>query len=306
MVSSVEQKILEKIDDTNELKSGAHNIRSNGESISRSTSRTISIKNKEDKSGIDVIIQPNTKNQSVHVPVVILNQDITDTVYNTFDVGENSDVTIVAGCGIHNCNAQKTEHVGIHEIFIHKGSKVKYLEKHYAESTGKSQKIFNTKTTIEIEEEGSLEMELVQIKGVDDGNKDMEINLHNNARLIITERIFTELEQEAKSNVTINLVGEDASAQIVSRTVAKDESKQKFYFMMNGKNKSRGHIECDSIIMSNATVTSIPALSASCEDAELIHEAAIGKIASDQLMKLMSLGLTEEEAQETILQGFLK
>ncbi|MCY6484295.1 SufD family Fe-S cluster assembly protein [Clostridium aestuarii] len=306
MVNSIEEKILNKIDDTGELFNGVHNIRSNGESISRNTSNSISIKNKEDKSGINVVIQPNTKNRSVHVPVIISNENITDTVYNTFDVGEYADISIVAGCGIHNCSAQKTEHIGIHEIFIHKGAKAKYIEKHYAESTGKSQKAFHTKTVIDVEEDGILEMELVQIKGVDDSKKDMEVNLHKNAYLIITERIFTESDQEANSNLTINLIGEDASAQIISRTVAKDKSKQKFYFMLNGKNKSRGHIECDSIIMGNAEVTSIPALSASCEDAQLIHEAAIGKIASDQLMKLMSLGLTEEEAQETILQGFLK
>lgn len=306
MVSSVEERILSKIDDIDELYKGEHNIRSNGEAISRSTSKDISITNKEDKSGINVVVQPNTKNRSVHVPVIISNKSVVDTVYNTFDIGENSDVIIVAGCGIHNCTAQKTEHEGIHDIIVRKGAKVKYVEKHYAEGEGKSQKNFHTKTIIDVEEDGAFEMDLVQIKGVDDSKKDMEVNLHKNARLLITERIFTENEQEAGSNVTINLIGEDSSAQIISRTVAKDKSKQTFYFMMNGKNKSRGHIECDSIIMNKAVVTSIPALSASCEDAELIHEAAIGKIASDQVMKLMSLGLTEEEAQETILQGFLK
>lgn len=306
MVNSIEEKVLSEIDNLDDLYKGAHNIRSNGKAISRTSSKTIIISNKEDKAGINVVVSPDTKNESVHVPVIISNSDITDTVYNTFDIGENSDVTIVAGCGIHNCTAQKTEHVGIHDLFVRKGSKVKYVEKHYAESEGESRKVFHTKTIIEVEENGTLEMELVQIKGVDDSKKDLEVNLHKNAHLIITERIFTELNQEAKSNLIVNLIGEDASAQTISRTVAKGESKQTFNFMINGKNKSRGHIECDSIIMDKAVVTSVPALCASCEDAELIHEAAIGKIASDQIMKLMSLGLTEEEAQETILQGFLK
>lgn len=306
MVNSVEKKILNQIDNMDELYEGAHNVRSNGKSISRSSSKSITITNKEDRAGINVVISPNTKNESVHVPVIISNSDMKDTVYNTFDVGENSDMTIVAGCGIHNCTSQKTEHVGIHEVFVRKGSKVRYVEKHYAASEGESRKVFHTKTLVEIEEGGTLEMDLVQIKGVDDSKKELEVNLHKDAHLIMTERIFTEGSQESVSNLVINLVGEDASAQAISRTVAKGESKQTFNFMINGKNKSRGHIECDSIIMDKAIVTSVPALCASCEDAELIHEAAIGKIASDQIMKLMSLGLTEEEAQETILQGFLK
>lgn len=306
MSESIQEKILRKIDDTKDLYKGAHNVRSNGESLSRSTTRSISIKSKKDKQGIDVIISPNTQNESVHVPVIVSDKNINDKVYNTFDVGENSNVTIVAGCGIHNCTAQRTEHEGIHDIYIRKGAKAKYIEKHYAESDGKSQKIFHTKTIIEIEEDGTLEMDLVQIKGVDDSKKDVEIRLHKNAHLIITERIFTELDQKSISNLIVELSGENSSAQIVSRSVAKDTSNQTFYFMMKGNNKARGHIECDSIIMDKAHVTSIPALSANCEDAELIHEAAIGKIASEQLMKLMSLGLTETEAEETILKGFLK
>jgi Fe-S cluster assembly scaffold protein SufB len=306
MVNSIEEKILNKIDDTKEIFKVEHNIRSNGKTASRNISSNVSITNKDDKPGINVTIQPNTKNKSVHVPVIISNMNVTDTVYNTFDVGENSNISIVSGCGIHNCSAQKTKHIGIHEFFIRKGAKVKYIEKHYAESTGKSQKAFHTKTIINIEENGTLEMELVQIKGIDDSKSDIEINLHKNAHLIIIERALTENTQKLNSNLNINLIGEDSSAQIISRSVAKDNSSQKFNFMLNGKNKSKGHIECDSIIMGNANVISIPALSAACEDAELIHEAAIGKIASNQILKLMSLGLTEEEAQETILEGFLK
>ncbi|AEB76542.1 SufB/SufD family protein [Clostridium botulinum] len=306
MQESIQEKILNKIDDTTDLYKGAHNIRSNGESVSRNTTRNITVKSKEDKSGLDVIVNNNTKNESVHVPVIVSNVNAKDKVYNTFKVGENCEINIVAGCGIHNCTAQKTEHEGIHDIYIGKGSHVKYIEKHYAESDGKSQKIFNTKTIVEVQEDATFEMDVVQIKGVDNSKKELNIKLHKNAHLIITERMFTDEEQVADSKVNIELVGEDSSAQIVSRSVAKDSSRQTFYFMMKGDNKSRGHIECDSIIMDKARVTSIPALDANCEDAELIHEAAIGKIASEQLMKLMSLGLTEKEAENTILKGFLK
>ncbi|KGN02496.1 ABC transporter permease [Clostridium novyi A str. 4570] len=306
MSESIQEKILSKIDDTTDLYKGAHNIRSNGESVSRNTTMNISIKSKKEKSGLDVIVAPNTKKQSVHVPVIVTDVNATDKVYNTFKVGDNSDVNIVAGCGIHNCTAQTTEHEGVHDVHVGKNCHVKYIEKHYAESDGKSQKIFNTTTVIEVGEDSTFEMDLVQIKGVDNSKKELTINLHKNAHLIVTERIFTDEDQVADSKVNINLKGEDSSAQIVSRSVAKDNSRQTFYFMMNGENKSRGHIECDSIIMGNARVTSIPALDARCEDAELIHEAAIGKIASEQLMKLMSLGLTEKEAEETILKGFLK
>ncbi|OFH96837.1 FeS cluster assembly protein SufB [Clostridium acetireducens DSM 10703] len=306
MLNSVEEKILDTIDNVKDLFSGAHNVRSNGKAISRSISKNIDIINKEDKPGINVVIKPNTIGESVHVPVILSDENFKDLVYNTFDVGEGSDVVVVAGCGIHNCGTKTTQHDGIHDFIVRKGAHLKYVEKHYAGGDGEAQKIFNTKTILEVEEDGVLEMELIQIKGVTSTKKDTEIRLHKNAHLIITERIFTELDQEAQSHINIELVGEDSTAQVISRSVSKDNSKQLFYFNMKGENKCRGHIECDSIIMGNAQVTSVPSLSAYNEDAELIHEAAIGKIASDQLMKLMSLGLTEKEAEETILKGFLK
>lgn len=306
MENLISTNILNMIDNKEEIYNGVHNIRNNGELMSRATSKQVDIESKENNSGLNVTVKPDEKGVSVHIPVILTNKDFTDTVNNTINIGENSDVTVIAGCGVHNSGESKTMHDGVHKIKVNKGAKLKYIEKHYAEGSSKSKKIFNTKTYIEVEENGNLEMELVQIKGVDNSEKDTEIILHENAHLLITERIFTEFDQKVVSNINIEMVGKNSSAQVVSRSVAKDSSKQVFNFNINGKNKCSGHVQCDSIIMNNAQVTSIPALSACNEDAALIHEAAIGKIASQQLLKLMSLGLTEEEAQDTILKGFLK
>jgi len=306
MENLINKNILNQIDNADKIYNGVHNIRSNGKSISRITSNNVEIISKENNSGLIVNVKNNVMGVTVHIPVILTNEDFTDTVNNTINIGENSEVVMVAGCGVHNSGNKKTVHDGVHEIKVQKGAKLKYIEKHYAEGSSVSKKIFNTKTYIEVEKDGTLEIELVQIKGVDSGEKDTQIILHDNAHLIITERIFTELDQKVTSNINIEMIGKNSSAQIVSRSVAKDDSNQVFYFNLNGKNKCSGHIECDSIIMNNAKVTSVPALSASNEDAALIHEAAIGKIASEQILKLMSLGLTAEEAQDTILKGFLK
>jgi len=242
----------------------------------------------------------------VHIPVIISSTGLTDMVYNTFEVGAGSDVLIVAGCGIHNPGDNKSQHDGIHEFFVRKGARMKYVEKHYAQGEGSGKKIMNPKTIIDVEEGGIVELEMVQIRGVDHTDRIAEIRLQKNARLIVTERLLTDLNQDADSRVTVEMEGEDSTAQIISRSVAQNNSKQKFYFNLIGKNKCRGHIQCDSIIMHNAHVSSTPEVSALHQDAQLIHEAAIGRIASDQLIKLMSLGLSEAEAEETILKGFLK
>ncbi|GAA0178540.1 SufD family Fe-S cluster assembly protein [Clostridium sediminicola] len=305
-ISNIDTGILEKIGVLENVFSGAHNIRSNGVAVSRSTSKNINIDSRENNSGIIVTIEENTIGEEVHVPVILSNEDYTDTVNNIFEVGKFSDVTVVSGCGVHNHGKFKTEHDGTHEIYVREGAKLKYIEKHYAEGNSSAKKVFKTITKIYVEKDGVLEMELSQIKGVDYGEKEMEIHLSENASLKISEKMMTDGEQVSKSNVVVELNGTNSSAQVVSRSVAKDNSEQKFYFSLKGQNKSKGHIECDSIIMGNARVTSIPALEAFHVDAALIHEAAIGKIASEQLMKLMSLGLSEKEAEETILEGFLK
>lgn len=305
MLNSIDKKLLQEIADLHETPIGAYNIRKNGKGIERATTANIDIITKSDKPGIDVIIKPGTKNESVHIPV-ILSEGLNDLVYNTFEIGEGSDVLIVAGCGIHNSSCETAEHDGIHEFFVRKGAKMKYVEKHYGEGDGTGKRILNPKTIIIVEEDGIAELEMIQIKGVDHTVRDTEVKLGKNAKLIVSERLLTYLDQDAESNITVELIGEDSTAQIISRSVAQNDSKQLFHLNMRGYTNCRGHIQCDSIIMHNAKVSSIPEISAYSADAQLIHEAAIGKIAGEQLIKLMCLGLTEKEAEDTILQGFLK
>ena len=305
MLDQIDKVLLQEVADLHEIPQGAYNIRKNGAGLSRNTTANIDIITKEDKPGIDVIIKPGTKNESVHIPV-ILSESMEDLVYNTFEIGAGSDVTIVAGCGIHNSTDKKAGHDGIHEFFVRRGAKMKYVEKHYGEGDGKGERILNPTTIIEVEEDGTAELELVQIKGVDTTKRDTLVKLQKNARLIVSERLLTYLSQEAVSIITVELLGDGSTAQVISRSVAQDDSKQIFHLNMRGYCECRGHIQCDSIIMHNAQVSSIPEITAFNEGAQLVHEAAIGRIASDQLTKLMSLGLTEKEAEETILQGFLK
>lgn len=305
MLNATDKKLLAEIADLHKTPIGAYNIRKNGKGIERNTTANINIITKTDKPGIDVIIKPNTKNESVHIPV-ILSEGLNDLVYNTFEIGENADVLIVAGCGIHNSSCETAQHDGIHEFFVRKNARMKYVEKHYGEGDGSGQRILNPQTIIEVEENGVAELEMIQIKGVDHTVRDTIVRLHNNARLIVSERLLTYLDQTAESNITVELLGEDSTAQVISRSVAQNNSKQVFHLNMRGYAKCRGHIQCDSIIMDDAHVSSIPEISALHSDAQLIHEAAIGKIASEQLVKLMCLGLTEKEAEDTILQGFLK
>lgn len=305
MLNAIDKKLLKEVADLHGIPQGAYNIRKNGAGAGRNTTANIDIVTKEGKPGIDVIIKPGTKNESVHIPVILSEEDFNDVVYNTFEVGEYSDVVIIAGCGIHNPGSKKAQHDGIHEFHIRRGAYMKYVEKHYGEGNGAGERILNPKTIIEVEEDGTAELEMVQIKGVDKTVRDTEVILHKNARLVVTERLLTNLSQEAESNITVELKGEDSSAQIISRSVAQDDSNQVFHLKLHGYAPCRGHIQCDSIIMGSAKVSSVPVVSAFHPDAQLIHEAAIGKIASEQLIKLMTLGLTEKEAEDKVLEGFL-
>lgn len=305
MLSAIDKRLLNEVAGLHELPQGAYNIRKNGEGVSRNTTANIDIVTKTDKPGIDIIIKPGTKGESVHIPVIISHEGLSDVVYNTFEIGEDSDVLIVAGCGIHNPGEGEARHDGIHEFFVRRGAYMKYVEKHYGEGKGKGERILNPKTIIEVEEGATAELEMVQIKGVDRTIRDTIVVLHENARLVVTERLLTHLNQEAESIIAVDLKGDDSSAQIISRSVAQDRSKQVFHLSLRGHARCRGHIQCDSIIMDKAEVSAIPEILAYHSDAQLIHEAAIGKIASDQLTKLMTLGLTEQEAEETVLQGFL-
>ncbi len=305
-MDKIDSSLLESIADLHEIPAGAYNIRKNGEGLSRRSTANIEIVTKTDKPGIDIIIAPNTKNESVHIPVIITETGVNDLVYNDFYIGENADVVIVAGCGIHNSGDEKSQHDGVHTFHIGKNAHIKYVEKHYGEGDGKGERILNPVTYVEQDENSVCEMEMVQIRGVDSTVRDTKAHLAAGAKLIITERLMTHGNQHARSDMEVSLDGEDASSQIISRSVAKDNSKQVFHPNAIGNAKCRAHVTCDSIIMDEATVSSIPAITANSADAQIVHEAAIGRINNDQLVKLMTFGMSESEAEEIIIQGFLK
>ncbi len=305
-LNAIENELLKNIADLHKIPSGAVNIRKNGEGIIRHSSANIEVRPKTDKPGIDVIIAPGTKNEAVHIPVLITMSGVVDVVYNTIIIGEGADVTVVAGCGIHNPGSKKSQHDGIHEIIVKKGAKMRYLEKHYGEGEGTGERVLNPQTLVIMEQDSMAEMELVQIKGVDSTVRDTKAKLAEGASLIITERLLTHQNQEAVSDMTIELNGQGSNAKVVSRSVAKDNSKQVFRPIVIARASSKGHVECDSIIMDQGKISSTPAITAEHPDAQLTHEAAIGRIAEEQLLKLMTLGLSEEEAEDVILRGFLQ
>ncbi|MBQ7925246.1 MAG: SufD family Fe-S cluster assembly protein [Lachnospiraceae bacterium] len=305
-MDQIQKTLLEQVADLHDVPAGAYNIRANGESVGRNTTAHIDIVTKTDKPGIDIIIKPGTKKESVHIPVVLSQSGLTEMVYNDFHIGEDCDITIVAGCGIHNGGNQDSKHDGIHSFFIGANSKVRYVEKHYGSGEGTGQRIMNPETRVELAEGSYMEMETVQIKGVDSTKRVTNAKIGDGAKLVITERLMTHGDQYAESEFNVDLDGENSSTNVISRAVAKDNSRQLFLAKINGNNKCAGHSECDAIIMDNAKISAVPEITANCLDAELIHEAAIGKIAGDQLIKLMTLGLTESEAEEQIVNGFLK
>ena len=306
MADSIQERILEEVADLHGVPEGAYNIRANGQTAGRNTTANIDISTKTDKPGIDIRIKPGTKNESVHIPVVLSSSGLKEMVYNDFYIGEDADVVIVAGCGIHNCGDQDSEHDGIHRFFVGKNARVKYVEKHYGEGDGNGKRILNPVTEVYMEENSYVEMEMVQIKGVDSTNRMSTAELAAGAKMIVRERLLTHGSQNAESTCIVNLNGEDSSADVVSRSVAKDTSIQTFNSKIVGNAKCSGHTECDAIIMDDAKIVAIPGLIANNLDSALIHEAAIGKIAGEQIIKLMTLGLTEEEAEAQIVNGFLK
>ena len=305
-MDAIQKRILMEVAGLESTPHGAYNIRANGKSAARNVTANIDIVTKEDGSGIDIYIKPGTVGESVHIPVVLSEAGIKEVVYNDFHIGEGADVVIVAGCGIHNCGNQDSEHDGIHRFFIGKNARVKYVEKHYGEGDGAGKRILNPVTEVHMDEGSSAEMEMVQIKGVDNTNRITNAELAAGASLVVRERLMTHGDQEAISSYNVNLNGEGASTDVVSRSVARDKSYQKFDSKITGNAACTGHTECDAIIMDDARILAIPQLEANDIDAALIHEAAIGKIAGEQIIKLMTLGLTEAEAEEQIINGFLK
>ncbi len=305
-MDEIQKTLLEQVAGLHEVPAGAYNIRANGESVGRATTAHIDIVTKSDKSGIDIIIKPGTKKESVHIPVVLSQSGLTEMVYNDFYVGDDCDVTIVAGCGIHNSGDRESRHDGIHAFYIGKNSHIKYVEKHYGSGDGRGERIMNPQTIVELGEGSFMEMETVQIRGVDSTIRTTNAKLADHAKLVITERLMTHGSQRAESHFQVELNGKDSSANLISRSVAKGDSSQLFVSKMDGNNRCVAHSECDAIIMDNAKISAIPVVTANHLDASLIHEAAIGKIAGEQITKLMTLGLTEEEAEAQIVNGFLK
>ena len=306
MIDDIQKRLLKEVADLDSLPVGAYNIRANGAAAGRHTTANIDIVTKTDRPGIDIIIAPGTKNESVHIPVVVSQAGLKDLVYNDFYIGENADVVIIAGCGIHCAGAEETSHDGIHTFHVGKNARLRYVEKHYGEGEGRGKRVMNPTTIVHLAEGAAMEMETTQISGIDDTIRKTSGTLAAHATLTVREKIMTTGDQHAVTDFTIDLDGENCSTDVVSRSVARDESKQEFYSHINGNNACAGHSECDAIIMDRACVIATPALVANHVDAALIHEAAIGKIAGEQLIKLMTLGLTAEEAEHEIVNGFLK
>ena len=304
-LDAIQRRLLAEVANLHEVPEGAYNFRANGQLAGRNNTANIEIISKEDGSGIDIHIKPNTKNESVHIPVVLSASGLKEVVYNDFFVGENCDVVIVAGCGIDNCGNQDSQHDGVHRFFVGKNSKVKYVEKHFGSGNGEGKRILNPVTEVNLDENSVMEMEMVQIKGVDSTDRKTSASLKANAKLFVRERLMTHGVQQALSNYHVSLDGENSSADVVSRGVAKEKSFQKLDLCIVGNAACHGHTECDSIIMDDGKILAVPSLQANNVDAMLVHEAAIGKIAGDQLIKLMTLGLTEKEAEEQIINGFL-
>lgn len=306
MESQVDRELLEKIADLIGKPVGAFNIRKDTGCDGRQSTENIQITGKTDgKSGIDIRIKDGTKGEQCHIPVIITKPGIQELVYNDFYIGENCDVDIVAGCGIHNCGGEDSRHDGIHTFYVGKHSHVKYTEKHYGDGDGTGGRIMNPQTVVYLEEGATIQMETVQIRGIDSTKRETDFFCEAGSEVVVTERLLTHGNQMAESDMTIQLNGDDAKGRVISRSVAQDRSHQVFHPVMVGNAKCFGHVQCDSIIMGEAKIESIPAITANSTEAQLIHEAAIGKIAGDQLLKLETLGLTEEEAEDTILKGFL-
>ena len=305
-MDAIERNLLEQVSGIHEVPTGAYSLRINGKLVGKNSSENIEVVKKEDKPGIDIYIKPGTKNESVHIPVIIAETGIKELVYNDFHIGEDCDVTIVAGCGIHNGGSADSEHSGIHCFYLEKNAKVKYIEKHYGEGDGNGQRFMYPTTIVELGENAYLEMETTQIRGIDSTKRVTQGKVGPGATFIVHEKILTHGSQYAETGFDVTLDGADSKTHVISRSVAKENSHQLFKSKIDGNNRCSGRSECDAIIMDSAVVSAVPEINANHPEASLVHEAAIGRIAGEQLIKLMTLGLTEKEAEEQIINGFLK
>lgn len=305
-MTTIDSRLLREVADLEGTPKGAYNIRKNGQLDSRASTANIEIVSKEDKPGIDIFVKPGTKNESVHIPVIITQSGWEELVYNDFHIGADCDIVIVAGCGIHNAGGDSTKHDGVHTFYVGENAKVQYVERHYGEGEGTGARIMNPQTIVELSRGASILLETTQLRGVDSTKRYTKVVVGEEAEAVITEKLLTHDRQIAESEMDVILQGEGASGRVISRSVAQDDSQQIFYPRMVGEARCFGHVQCDAIIMDHAKVRAIPAITANHTDAQLIHEAAIGRIAGDQILKLMTLGLSEAEAEEEILSGFLR
>jgi Fe-S cluster assembly scaffold protein SufB len=305
-LNALDEELLKQIADLHGTPQGAFNIRKDGSALARESTAEIAISSKTDKPGIDITVMPGTINKSVHIPVILTQGGLQDLVYNTFEIGEGADVLIVAGCGIHNDSSQRSQHDGIHEFFVRRNAKIRYVEKHYGQGGGTGERILNPETILWLEEGARAEIELIQVRGISNTERKTTAHIGERAHLIMNERLLTHETQRAESSIIVHLEGEDSSGEVLSRSVAQDKSLQIFKVSLIGYTRCKGHVSCDSIIMDQADIRSQPELWAKSAAAELTHEAAIGKLAGDQIIKLMTFGLTESEAIQTLLQGYLK
>lgn len=302
----IQKELMDQVAGLHEVPEGAYSFRVNGQIVGKANSDNIIIEKKSDGTGIDIYIKDGTKKESVHIPVILSETGIRETVYNDFHIGNDCDIVIIAGCGIHNCGEQASEHSGIHSFFVGKNSKVRYVEKHYGEGDGNGENIMNPTTNVTLDTGAYMEMETSQIKGINSTDRKTNASLADKSTLIIHEKIMTHGKQYARTEFNVDLNGVDCGTHVVSRSVARDDSHQLFVSRVNGNNACSGHTECDAIIMDRASVQAVPEISANHTDASLVHEAAIGKIAGEQIIKLLTLGLTEKQAEEEIINGFLK
>ncbi len=305
-MDAIQTELLRQVADIHEVPEGAYSLRINGSLYGKNSTENIEIVKKEDKPGIDIYVKAGTKNESVHIPVLLSQTGLKELVYNDFHIGEDCDIVIVAGCGIHNSGSADSEHSGVHSFYLEKGARLKYIEKHYGSGDGNGKNLMNPTTYVELAQDSYMEMETAQIKGVDSTDRTTRAVLADGATLVVHEKIMTHGNQYARTEFDLSLNGANSGAHVVSRSVACDDSRQLFISRVSGNNVCSGHTECDAIIMDNAKVEAVPEIAANHAEASLIHEAAIGKIAGEQLIKLMSLGLTEKEAEEEIVNGFLK
>ena len=270
MITDIDAKLLEKIADLTGKPVGAFNIRKDSGCEARQSTEHIEITPKTDgKQGIDIRVKDGTKGEQCHIPVIISKTGLSEMVYNDFYIGDDCDVEIVAGCGIHNSGCNESRHDGVHTFYIGRNSRVHYAEKHYGEDapgqTGRN--VMNPQTIVHLGENSTMQMDTVQIRGIDSTKRDTKFYCAAGSEVVVTERLLTHGEQVAESDMLIELNGADARGRVISRSVAQDDSRQIFHPVMVGNSQCFGHVQCDSIIMGSAHIESIPAITANCPDA---------------------------------------